>query len=49
MNARPMNNDGAGMNNGTTGTNNGMGCMMPDASGQSGSGPGSDQGGTKSK
>jgi pentapeptide MXKDX repeat protein len=38
------------MNNGTTtGMNNGMakGGMKPDASGQGGSGPGSDQGGTK--
>lgn len=36
-----------GMSNGTTGGTATGGAMRPDASGQGGSGPGSDQGGTR--
>jgi hypothetical protein len=41
--------DRGSMNHGTTGVNNDMtrGGVRPDASGQGGSGPGSDQGGTR--
>ncbi|AWM01153.1 hypothetical protein [Bradyrhizobium amphicarpaeae] len=47
------NTDKGSMNHGTTGmSNDGMnkgGMVKPDASGQGGSGPGSDQGGTKTR
>jgi len=41
--------DKGSMSKGTTGMSNDGKMMKPDASGQGGSGPGSDQGGTKAK